>query len=357
MTEPVSTEAKKALQAKDPFGLAEHATIDQLDALKRAEELIEVDQRRIKTMSRFAVAAQVMVGWVAVLGFLVNAYQSFANKQQQHEQARIDQNRWSQEFERARQADKYRAFFETSVLATDPSNPDKRLVGYALLQEFVSDPDYTSKAMLMLEESLAQELRSNTDPGIDQAHRNAVLAIVTALSETKDCRALVRASRSIDRLARRHRKFGDAIESGEVFKVYVYRLLGQAASVCTTMEDFRQVRRPLRDTLMKIPEMAALKAPITVTDANTRIAQILQERCLEDLAVSGASDCAETFAGYAQLCDQPESTKAAGAKEPKRGAATTSAELAKEHEADVPGCQLMHAMAVQFPTSGKTASK
>jgi hypothetical protein len=35
--------------------------------------------------------------------------------------------------------DKYRAFFETTVLATDTANYDKRLVGYALLQEFVTD--------------------------------------------------------------------------------------------------------------------------------------------------------------------------------------------------------------------------
>ena len=49
------------------------------------------------------------------------------------------------------------------MLATDSANADKRLVGYALLQEFVSDNDYNIKAMLMLEESLARS--SAATPG------------------------------------------------------------------------------------------------------------------------------------------------------------------------------------------------
>ena len=52
-----------------------------------------------------------------------------------------------------------------------------------VLQEFVQDRDYTQKAMLMLEESLSQELRSNTSPGLDAEHRAAVVAILTALSQ------------------------------------------------------------------------------------------------------------------------------------------------------------------------------
>ena len=84
---------------------------------------------------------------------------------QAQQQSAVDQDRWSREFVRAQRADKYRAFFETSVLATDPANADKRLVGYALLQEFVDDEDYNSKATLMLEESLMQELRSKSVAG------------------------------------------------------------------------------------------------------------------------------------------------------------------------------------------------
>ena len=63
----------------------------------------------------------------------MNAYQLYANKQHQDEQSRVEREKWNKEFSRASQADKYRAFFETAVLATDPTNADKRLVGYALL--------------------------------------------------------------------------------------------------------------------------------------------------------------------------------------------------------------------------------
>jgi hypothetical protein len=291
MTTPASDDVRKALAAKDPYALAAAGSKEQLDVLRSAEELIEADRRRLQSTNRFAVAAQVLVGWVAILGFLVNAYQSWTNRQQAERQAQVDQERWSKEFQRAREADKYRAFFETAVLATDAANPDKRLVGYALLQEFVSDTEYTNKAMLMLEESLAQELRTNTGQGIDEAHRNAVVAIVTALSETWDCGALARAARSIDRVAQRHARYGDLEETTEVFKVYVRRLVGQAAEVCKTMADFRTVRRPLRDTLIKAPLIGGLTFPTTEEAANTRIAEILRDRCLADVVVSGASDC------------------------------------------------------------------
>jgi hypothetical protein len=279
----------------------------------------------------------------------------------------VDQERWSKEFERARQADKYRAFFETTVLATDTANSDKRLVGYALLQEFVSDTDYTSKAMLMLEESLAQELRRNTGQGIDEAHRNAVVAIVTALSETKDCGALARAARSIDRVAQRLNRYGDIEEAGEVFSVYVRRLVGEAARVCTTMADYRAVRRPLRDTLVKAPKIGGLTFPTTPEAANTRLAEILRDRCLGDMAVSGASDCPEIFAGYARLCDQPEVApkevaKSTPAKSKADGGTTQqaradtaqelaaiNARLAASRQADSGGCAIMKEISARYP--------
>jgi hypothetical protein len=369
MTTPVSDDVRKALDAKDPYALAASATKEQLDSLKSAEELIDAGRKRLQSTNRFAVAAQVLVGWVAILGFLVNAYQSWSNKQQQERTAQVDQERWSKEFERARQADKYRAFFETTVLATDAANPDKRLVGYALLQEFVSDAEYTNKAMLMLEESLAQELRSNTNQGIDEAHRNAVLAIVTALSETKDCHALERAARTIDRVAKRHGRYGDVEETGEVFRVYIRRLVGQAAEVCSTMADFRSVRRPLRDTLIKNPEIGGLKGTVTQEAANTRIAEILRDKCLEDVAVSGATDCPDIFAHYAHLCDQPEAPPkevtqvrpvVAGkapdggqvqqAKaEPARDPDAAKARLAAIRQNEQEGCALMKEVSARFP--------
>ena len=369
MPTPVSDDVRKAVAAKDPYALASAANKEQLDNLRSAEELIEADRKRLQSTNRFAVAAQILVGWVAILGFLVNAYQSWTNKQQAERQSQVDQDRWAKEFQRAREADKYRAFFETTVLATDTENPDKRLVGYALLQEFVSDADYSSKAQLMLEESLAQELRRNTGQGIDEAHRNAVIAIVTALSETRDCAALARAARSIDKVAQRLNRYGDIEEASEVFGVYIRRLVGRAAEVCTTMADFRTVRRPLRDTLVKAPKIGGLTFPTTQEAANTRMAEILRDRCLTDVAVSGATDCPDIFAGYAKLCDQPEtipkettsSTTAqvkgkadAGAvKEGRAEAARESealaARLAANKQADAGGCAMMKEISARYP--------
>jgi hypothetical protein len=373
MATPVSDDVRKALAAKDPYALAAAANKEQLDALRSAEELIDADRKRLQSSSTFTVAAQILVGWVAILGFCVNAYQSWTNKQQAERQSQVDQERWSKEFQRAREADKYRAFFETTVLATDTANADKRLVGYALLQEFVSDSDYSSKAMLMLEESLAQELRRNTGQGIDEAHRNSVVAIVTALSETRDCGALARAARSIDKVAQRLNRYGDVEEAGEVFDVYVRRLVGRAAEVCTTMADFRTVRRPLRDTLVKAPKMGGLTYPTTPEAANTRMAEILRDRCLTDVAVSGATDCPEIFAGYAKLCDQPEvppketvqtSVSAtqvkgradAGAVKEVRAEAIRESEalaarLAANKQADAGGCALMKEISARYPAA------
>jgi hypothetical protein len=370
MATPISDDVRKALAARDPYALASAGNKEQLDTLRSAEELIEADRKRLGT-NRFTVAAQVLVGWVAIAGFVVNAYQSYTNRQQAERQSQVDQERWSKEFQRAREADKYRAFFETTVLATDTANSDKRLVGYALLQEFVSDVDYSSKAMLMLEESLAQELRRNTGQGIDEAHRNAVVAIVTALSETRDCGALARAARSIDKVAQRLNRYGDVEEAGEVFDVYVRRLVGRSAAVCTTMADFRTVRRPLRDTLVKAPKIGGLTYPTTPEVANTRMAEILRDRCLTDVAVSGATDCPEIFAGYAKLCDQPETlpketvstsppatqvkgkADAGGAKEARaeaiRESEALAARLAANKKADAGGCALMKEISARYP--------
>jgi hypothetical protein len=278
-----------------------------LSRLKSALDLIEADQKRKQTRNRFTVASQVLVGWVAIAGFGVNAYQSFANKQNQERQAKVDQDRWDKEFQRSRESDKYRSFFESSMLATDQSNADKRMVGYALLQEFVRDDAYNAKATLMLEESLVEELRSNTDQGIDEPHRNAVVAIVTALADSSDCHALIRAAKSFDKVAKRHAKFGDVEETGEIFKVYIRRLVGQAAEACNKRpDDFKNIRRPIRDTLIKQPDIAGMKAPVTVTAANTRLAELLRDRCLEDIAVSGASECPDIFRNYAEMCKSKE---------------------------------------------------
>jgi len=324
-----------ALFREDARALSASASREDIDRMKAAEELFALRHERKKRSSRVAVATQSVVGFVAIAGFFVNAYQSYLNKEQQQEQRRIDQDRWSKEFARASQADKYRAFFETSVLATDPSNADKRLVGYALLQEFVQDSNYTQKAILMLEESLAQELRSNTAEGLDEEHRAAVVAILTALSQTNDCKALEQAARTVDRIAHRHAQVRDVAETGEVMKVYVRRMLGRGADVCTSFKDFRAVRRPLRDTLLKSPELLDLRGQPTTTQANTRLAETLRDRCLDEIAVSGATECPDALRGYAELC---------GKADPK------------DLKEDGPGCELMKAAVAQLKPAAPPAA-
>jgi hypothetical protein len=303
--------------------------------MQAAEQLFELRYNRKKRSSRVSIASQVLVGWVALAGFFVNAYQSYNARRAAQHQQEVDQDKWSKEFSRAQQADKYRAFFETSVLATDPSNADKRLVGYALLTEFVQDRDYNQKATLMLEESLSQELRGNTNAGLDDEHRAAVTAILTALSQTSDCRALERAARTVDRIARRHAQVRDVEETGEVLKVYVRRILGRAADVCASFKDFRSVRRPIRDTLVKNPELLGLPARPPASAANARLAEALRDECAEEITVSGATDCPEVIRGYVELC---------GKADPK------------ELVDDGPACATMKAAAAALPPPALAAA-
>ncbi len=309
-TTPTATDRptlEKAIGSHDAIGLAQASGIDELTRLKTAEEVLALARDRKKNTGRLALFSQLAVGGVAVIGMLVNAYQSFASKQQQLHQAQVDQERWSKEFVRAQRADKYRAFFETSVLATDPANADKRLVGYALMQEFVDDEDYNTKATLMLEESLMQELRGDTKEGLDDAHRNAVVAIVSALSQSSDCKALERAARSIDKIAKHHAKSNDLEETTEVFRIYVRRLVGHSALACKSMKELSQVRRPLLDTLMHLPELGGLPVKPKEVDASTRLAEILADSCHEELKISGVSECPAIFDHYAKLCAEAKS--------------------------------------------------
>jgi hypothetical protein len=292
-----------AVHDSEPLG---DRPLDELQRLKAAEELAELRDRRRARGNRFTKVSQALVAYIALAGFFANAYQSCVNKHQQDQAAEREQARWAMEFKRAQQADKHRAFFETSLLATDKENDDKRLVGYALLQEFVADPDFNFKATLMLEESLAQELKKNErEVGLDENVRAQIVAIVTALSQTHDCDKLQRAALSIDRVAQRQQRVRDVVETGEVFNVYVRRLIGRAAMVCNSMHEFRQVRAPIRDTLRRLPGLGGLAGTVTAAQANTRIAEILRERCDTELDTSGASDCREIYRGYAALCHAP----------------------------------------------------
>jgi hypothetical protein len=300
VTEKDSVQA--ALAANDAVALSKAASADDLARLKAAEEVVELARARTKSSFTLATVSQLIVGVVALGGMLLSIYQTSTNRAAAAAQAQADQERWTKEFQRAQRADKYRAFFETSVLATDPTNADKRLVGYALLQEFVEDEDYNSKATLMLEESLMQELRSNTDQGLDEPHRNAVVAIVSALSESSDCHALERAARSIGRVAQRHAKVGDVDESSEIFAIYVRRLVGRAAIVCKSMKDFGQVRRPIVEALIKAPALAGLRGNIKESEAIAAVARVLVERCGREMAIVGGGECMQIGEKYAGLC-------------------------------------------------------
>jgi hypothetical protein len=298
----------------DPAELARSATLDELQRMKAAEELHRLRAERTAHRSRLSLVGPVLVGYVALAGLGVNAYQTWSNKAQQEHRDRTEQEKWNKEFARASQADKYRAFFETSMLATDTVNADKRLVGYALLQEFVRDPTYDEKAMIMLEESLSQELKGAPRDKLDDARRAAVRAILTSLAGTDDCRALQRAARSVERVARYHARTLDDGETREVVDVYVRRLVGRAALVCTTPKDFRAVRQPIRDTMLRNPGLLGLNSP-TEAEANLLVAGILQQKCEEEMAYSGASECPAILRAYAALCDkgggEPEDDRAA----------------------------------------------
>jgi hypothetical protein len=326
-----------AANREDPFALAKAASQEELEKLHLAEEFFERRYHRRKRSTKFAIASQALVGYVAFAGLAVNAYQSYANNQKQLRQQETDNERWNKEFERAKEADKYRAFFETSVLATDPTNPDKRLVGYALLQEFVEDKSYNSKATLMLEESLIQELRGDTSAsGLDDAHRNAVVAILTSLSQTSDCHALERPARSIGKIARHHQETNDLEETTEVFDVYVRRVIGRAALICPTMKEFRTIRQPIRETMIHLPEIGGLKGKVSAAEADTQIARLLVARCTNELSVSGASDCPEIYNHFEKLC-----------------ASTKKAELAEDEGA----CAVLKEAAAAHPSASPPAEK
>jgi hypothetical protein len=107
----------------------------------------------------------------------------------------------------------------------------------------------------------------------------------------------------------RHARVRDEVETREVIEVYVRRLVGRAAQVCTSLKEFRAVRRPIRDTMLKNPELLGLNEP-TGREANLLVAEILRQRCQDEQSISGATDCPEVLRGYAALCakglDGPE---------------------------------------------------
>ena len=88
---------------------------------------------------------------------------------------------------------------------------------------------------------------------------------------------------------------------------------------------------------------------------------------MTDVAVSGATDCPDIFAGYARLCDQPETvpkevastTQAKGkadagsVREAKadsgRDKVALAARLAANKEMDAGGCDVMREISARYP--------
>lgn len=295
-----------AIDKEDPSLVAASADEAQLKKLIMAEELFDKRNTRRKRTTRLAIASQALVGYVALAGFFANAFQNYNNKQEAEKRALQEEARWASEFKRAQDADHYRAFFETSALVTDGSNESKRLVGYALLKEFVADKEYNGKATLMLEESLAQELRSGSgDDGLDDRRRASIIAILSALAESSDCRSLERAARTVDKLAKHHARTGNIDESQEVFQVYVHKVFGRGVEICGNFKELRRVREPIKETLMRSPALGDLKGKVTVAQANTRIAELLRDDCNDETS-NGLSDCPDIWAHYKTLCQQAE---------------------------------------------------
>ncbi len=287
------------------------ASEEELQKQYLAEQIFEKRYVRKKRAARWTNLAQAMVGYVALAGFFANAYQSYANKKEAAARSASDDDRWAKEFKRAQDADRYRAFFETSALVTDVSNQSKRLVGYALLKEFVDDKTYNPKATLMLEESLAQELRASGDNGLDDAHRASVEAILSALAEGSDCKLLERAARTVDKLAKHHAKTGNLDDAQEVFVYYVRKIFGRGVQVCPSIEELRRIRQPLRDTLMRVPEIGGLSGKITASQAKVKLAEILRDACQEEVLATGISDCPEIWEHYKKLCAKAEGDEVA----------------------------------------------
>ena len=113
--------------------------------------------------------------------------------------------------------------------------------------------------------------------------------------------------------------------------------------------------------ISQIPEMGAAQGPLTVAAANTRVAEILRDACLNDLKGNGASDCPQTFAGYAQLCLKPDTVEPAAPAVPDGGTALASkgkpeakgkpakTQTAETVEDEAGACALMRDVASRTP--------
>src|SRR5438093_676302 len=77
----------------------------------------------------------------------------------------------------------------------------------ALMDEFVSDPEYHAKAVAILEQALNRELReSEKDEGLSDSRRIAVQQIVKTMSASTSCHEFERAAGSISGIVKHAKK-------------------------------------------------------------------------------------------------------------------------------------------------------
>lgn len=283
-------QASAAFAGDDPVALAASSDRDALERLRTAEEVIERKHQRERRRRRFPASAQAIVGFVALAGFFANAFQNWSSEK-----------RWQKEFARTQASDRQQTFFEITSMATEQANPDKRLVGYALLKEFMDDPTYHEKAKLLLEEALGRELRENNALGIDEQHSAAFVAVLSGLARTTECHALEDATSSINLLAKRK---GLPVEQRvEIVHVYVRWLLGRALEICPTLTAVQFVRKPLADAVMREPQLARLHGKVTPSQVNAALAGILRSHCEDEIGTTNVASCPNVLRKYEAFCE------------------------------------------------------
>jgi hypothetical protein len=314
---------REALSSKDPLALA-RAAGPELAALKAAEDVLEARARAEEKPSKFALASQALVGWLALIGVALNVFQMYSNRKQFDQQRAAEESRWRQEFDRTRAADKHNAFFQVAALVTD-GEVDRRLLGYALLGEFMGDKEYYDKAQLMLSERMAAETEAKD---FNESHRNALRVIVRTLAQTKDCEALIQGATSVHKL----RKARDVQLSGddgistpveELYADFVRYIYGRALLVCGGRHDeVRLVRGEIRAALL--PYVKGKDEKERRLAGNRLMMQYLRDRCLDE-PQGAASECPSIFHAVQQQCQEIQK------KDPKQYLfEAESCEMAKE---------------------------
>jgi hypothetical protein len=314
---------REAILAKDPVKLALAAGAD-IGALKAAEDVIAARARAEERPSKIALASQALVGWLALIGVALNVFQMYSNRKQFEQQRASEEVRWKQEFDRTRASDKHNAFFQVAALVTD-GEVDRRLLGYALLGEFMGDKEYYDKAQLMLGERMAAETQAKD---FNESHRNALRVIVRTLSQTHDCEALIQGATAVHHL-RRARDVQLSGDDGistpveELYADFVRYIYGRALLICGGRHDeVKLIRNEIRAAL--IPYVKGKDDREKRMAGNRLMAQYLRDRCLDE-PPGASSECPGIFNAWLLGCKDNEKKDPKGYQTEKEGC-----DLAKE---------------------------